>query len=50
MKRLLQETYAHSTEVRALERQLFVDTWSGGDHVEAIEAYFERRPPRWHDR
>jgi enoyl-CoA hydratase len=50
MKRLLQETLANPTEVRTLERQLFVDTWSGGDHVEAIEAYFERRPPRWHDR
>jgi enoyl-CoA hydratase/carnithine racemase len=50
MKRLLQETVAASSDVRSLERQLFVDTWSGADHVEAIEAYFERRPPRWHDR
>jgi len=50
MKRLIQKTVAPSRDVRALERQLFVDTWSGADHVEAIEAYFERRPPRWHDR
>lgn len=50
MKRLVQATVAPAHDVRALERQLFVDTWSGADHVEAIEAYFERRPPRWHDR
>lgn len=46
MKRLLRQAIA-SPEVRALERQLFVDTWSGPDHREAVEAYFERRPPRW---
>lgn len=52
MKRLMHEAIAHGggAEHRALERQLFIDTWSGPDHVEAIEAYFERRTPRWHDR
>lgn len=51
MKRLLQDaTATGAAEHRALERQLFVDTWSGADHVEAVEAYFERRAPRWHDR
>ena len=50
MKRLLRETTGATNEVRALERQLFVDTWSGADHSEAVEAYFERRQPRWHDR
>lgn len=52
LKRLVHEAIAHGggAEHRALERQLFVDTWSGADHVEAIEAYFERRAPRWHDR
>ncbi len=52
MKRLVHEAIAHGggAEHRALERQLFVDTWSGADHIEAIEAYFERRAPRWHDR
>jgi enoyl-CoA hydratase/carnithine racemase len=48
MKRLLQA--AHSPDARSLERQLFVDTWSGADHTEAVEAYFERRAPKWHDR
>ena len=48
MKRLLRETTAR--DVRALERQLFVETWSGADHHEAVEAYFERRAPVWSDR
>ena len=48
MKRLVRE--ATTRDVRALELQLFVDTWSGADHREAVEAYFERRVPRWGDR
>ena len=51
MKRLLRETLATTdAEVRSLERQRFVDTWSGPDHIEAVDAYFERRAPRWHPR
>ena len=50
MKRIVREATASSPEVRALERQLFVNTWSGADHREAVEAYFERRAPRWGDR
>lgn len=50
MKRLVREATAAVPEVRALERQLFVDTWSGPDHHEAVEAYFERRAPRFGDR
>jgi enoyl-CoA hydratase len=50
MKRLLRETVATSRDVRALERQLFVDTWSGADHTEAVEAYFERRTAKWEER
>lgn len=34
-------------DVRALERRAFVDTWSGPDHREAVDAYFERRPPKF---
>jgi enoyl-CoA hydratase/carnithine racemase len=45
MKRLVREASAPSADVRALERQLFVGTWSGPDHREAVEAFFERRPP-----
>ncbi len=33
--------------VRPKEREAFVDTWTGPDHVDAVEAYFERRRPRW---
>ena len=50
MKRLVREASASAPEVRALERQLFMDTWSGPDHREAVEAYFERRVPEWGDR
>lgn len=50
MKRLVRAATASATDVRALERQRFVDTWSSVDHAEAVEAYFERRTPRWSDR
>ncbi|MDB4933986.1 MAG: Enoyl-CoA hydratase [Labilithrix sp.] len=50
MKKLLRETTATARDVRALERQLFVDTWSGADHSEAVAAYFDRRPAKWQDR
>jgi enoyl-CoA hydratase len=33
--------------VRPLERQSFIDTWTGADHLDAVEAYFEHRLPRW---
>ena len=33
-----------------LERAHFVATWTGADHVEAMSAYFDRRPPRWQPR
>lgn len=46
MKMLLREASA-TESVRPLERRAFVDTWSGPDHADAIEAYFERRAPRW---
>ncbi|MDF2698152.1 MAG: Enoyl-CoA hydratase, partial [Labilithrix sp.] len=46
-KRLLRETLTTARDVRSLERNVFVDTWSGPDHRDAIEAYFERRPPVW---
>lgn len=50
MKRLLRASTATAVDVRALERQRFVHTWSSADHAEAVEAYFEKRPPRWTDR
>ena len=50
MKRLVREATRPASDVRALERSLFVETWSGADHAEAVEAYFERRPTKWHDR
>jgi enoyl-CoA hydratase len=50
MKRLMREAVTASAEVRALERQLFANTWSGADHAEAVEAYFEHRTARWEER
>lgn len=50
MKRLVREAVATADTVRATERQLFVDTWSGADHSEAVEAYFERRTATWGER
>ena len=50
MKRLVRGATTSAPHVRGLERQLFIDTWSGGDHAEAVEAYFARRAPVWNDR
>lgn len=50
MKRLVRETAETARDVRSLERQLFVDTWSGPDHRDAVDAFFQRRAPRWVDR
>lgn len=48
MKRLVRATSESiATAVRPLERDAFVATWTGPDHAEAVEAYFERRLPRW---
>lgn len=50
MKRLLRASLAASSALRTLERDAFTETWSGPDHVDAVEAYFEKRPPRWSPR
>lgn len=48
MKRLVRATTdSIVSAVRPLERDAFVATWTGPDHAEAVEAYFERRLPRW---
>jgi enoyl-CoA hydratase len=49
MKQLLRASTAAARDVRTLERQRFVDTWSGVDHAEAVDAYFEHRAPKWND-
>ena len=33
--------------VRPEERARFVETWTSADHRDAVDAYFERRAPRW---
>lgn len=47
MKQLFRETLATARDVRVLERRLFVQTWTAPDHRDAMDAYFERRLPRW---
>ena len=47
LKRLLRETSAASADMRALERDRFVATWTSEDHKEAMEAFFGSRAPKW---
>jgi enoyl-CoA hydratase len=35
-------------EVNRLETKLFVDLWSQPDHLEALQAFKQKRPPRFH--
>ncbi len=37
-------------DLAALERARFVETWTGPDHVEAVEAHFGKRAPVWQRR
>jgi enoyl-CoA hydratase len=46
MKALLREG-TRQDDVLQLERRRFVATWTSADHADAVEAFFERRPPRW---
>jgi len=50
MKALLRSACAPTEALAAEERRRFVDTWTAADHAEAMNAYFERRPPKWRDR
>ena len=44
MKALLRESRIAAF---SRERERFVETWTGADHAEAMDAYFSRRPPVW---
>jgi enoyl-CoA hydratase len=46
MKALLREA-CRAEDLRTFERGRFVSTWMSADHAEAVEAFFEGRPPRW---
>jgi enoyl-CoA hydratase/carnithine racemase len=35
------------SRLRAQERTAFADAWTGRDHGEAVEAFFEGRAPKW---
>ena len=47
MKALLRTACAPSAELAAEERRRFIETWTSPDHVEAMSAYFARRPPNF---
>jgi enoyl-CoA hydratase len=50
MKALLRSARGIEAELGANERERFVATWTSPDHAEAVEAYFDRRPPVWQPR
>lgn len=51
LKALLRDTVdATPARQRARERSLFLAAWTDEDHHEAVEAFFEGRPPRWGSR
>lgn len=47
LKALLRESIGDLDALRDHERESFVATWSSDDHKDAVEAFFERRRPRW---
>jgi enoyl-CoA hydratase len=47
LKELLRDAGDARARQRARERALFVAAWAGGDHREAVEAFFGGRAPQW---
>jgi enoyl-CoA hydratase/carnithine racemase len=47
MKHILRQALAITEDLRTIERRSFIDTWSAPDHRDAVDAWFERRQPRW---
>ena len=47
LKALLGEAIDASPGVGASERARFIANWTSADHADAVEAFFERRAPRW---
>lgn len=47
MKRLVREAAARAPAIREREREAFIAAWTGPDRREAVEAWFERRAPRF---
>lgn len=47
LKRIVREAAASPSVVRERERETFIEAWTGPDRREAVEAWFERRPPRF---
>jgi enoyl-CoA hydratase len=48
LKALLRDAVdAPSARQRARERSLFISAWIRPDHEEAVDAFFDGRPPRW---
>ena len=47
LKALLREALDPAADVLAGERERFITTWTSADHADAVEGFFEGRPPRW---
>jgi enoyl-CoA hydratase len=50
LKGLLREAAAATADMRARERDRFVETWTSEDHKEAMDAFFGSRAPTWKGR
>ncbi len=49
MKAMLRAA-SQSDALRTLERERFLQSWASADHADAVEAFFEKRAPRWKGR
>jgi len=47
MKALLRTARTNPAAARDEERRRFVETWTSPEHADAVEAYFERRAPKF---
>jgi enoyl-CoA hydratase len=47
LKALLRDARQPGPDMHAIERERFIATWTGPDHAEAMNAYFEKRAPVW---
>jgi enoyl-CoA hydratase len=48
LKGLIRDASSSNDErLQARERERFIDTWTGADHREAMDAFFEGRAPQW---
>ncbi len=47
MKATMRSGFSPFEQANAEERKRFLELWAAPEHREALDAFFERRPPRW---